>query len=808
MAALATLFVAQPLVPSEAAAHQGHGALLVFLWFLLALAWAVGRLRLDPRPIRFGLVDAAVLLLVAWHTLSALVAFKTGSPRPALNMLWEWAALGVAFFLARQMVDRAATARALVGAMLSIGVAISVIGYWQFLYERPRDLVLYEQIKDNPQEMIELTGNWYPPGSSERENFENRLRSSEPFATFSLTNSLAGFLAPWLVMLVGVGVFGRRILFQPVSQQPIWRRRLFFVGVLTAATLIAGCLILTKSRSAFLATLGGLAALWPVCRAYGEREEKQPDDESPLRDERHTHKRRFKWIAAFGGSLAMLVLAATLAGGLDRQVVTEAGKSLGYRLQYWQSTWAMIRDAPLLGCGPGQFGDAYTAHKLPEASEEIQDPHNFLLEIWATAGAPAMLAFSIFVALLVWRGLVRAADMHANNTLANDSPNPAVHPRRPEKKRPSSKKQTRREGTAPDSAKIQKRQDPAADEDRAAALSVAIGAAVGVLLGVAARILAGFPFAPSNLAILAGALALMFYVLWPWILHGQLPRRLPALAVIVLLVNLLAAGGIGYSGVAGSLWLLAAISLSTQQSANHRAPVGNVKWVSTKTPRQKTTAWLGVAGAAVLFALCHQTYYEPLMSCPAELRKAGRLGGGLQPTVSAANLQAVEAAVAADPYSRLAAEQLAGRRFTQWLQTPSDETLAHFRSADQRMLELAPKSHAAWRTSARWQAAVFERDFERTGKTDEAQAAIDKYRASLQRYPTNAHTRAELAMLLAKRKNAEQAAVEAEAALRQDDITRDAGHIEKTLSQETRQRLEDLTRNSGPPPSADQSPPN
>ncbi len=53
----------------------------------------------------------------------------------------------------------------------------------------------------------------------------------------------------------------------------------------------------------------------------------------------------------------------------------------------------MIADHPWLGCGPGNFQDFYTQYKLPEASEEIADPHNFLLEIWATAGTPAATAF-------------------------------------------------------------------------------------------------------------------------------------------------------------------------------------------------------------------------------------------------------------------------------------------------------------------------------------------------------------------------------------------------------------------------------
>ena len=53
-----------------------------------------------------------------------------------------------------------------------------------------------------------------------------------------------------------------------------------------------------------------------------------------------------------------------------------------------RATAAMIADHTLLGCGPGNFQEHYARYKLPQASETVGDPHNFLLEIWATAGTP------------------------------------------------------------------------------------------------------------------------------------------------------------------------------------------------------------------------------------------------------------------------------------------------------------------------------------------------------------------------------------------------------------------------------------
>ena len=95
-----------------------------------------------------------------------------------------------------------------------------------------------------------------------------------------------------------------------------------------------------------------------------------------------------------------LVLLAAKFGYLDLQVLSEAKKSLGYRLEYWQATAAMIRDYPLSGCGVGNFQAYYAKYKLPQSSEMVADPHNFLFEIAATSGLPA-LALWVF-AWLAW----------------------------------------------------------------------------------------------------------------------------------------------------------------------------------------------------------------------------------------------------------------------------------------------------------------------------------------------------------------------------------------------------------------------
>ncbi|HBO45434.1 MAG TPA: hypothetical protein DD670_16185, partial [Planctomycetaceae bacterium] len=197
------LFVARPLFPSESVAQTGEGIVLVMLSLLLAAGWGVWMLQRRDAAIRFGAADAAVLILLTLYCVSGFVATGTGNAREALNVVWAWIGLGVGFFLLRQLVYAGKEARAIVAVMIGLAVALSGYGLYQSLYELPELRAEYARA---PEGMMRREGVWYEPGSVARVQFENRLNSREPFATFALANSRAGFLATWLVVAVGLGV--------------------------------------------------------------------------------------------------------------------------------------------------------------------------------------------------------------------------------------------------------------------------------------------------------------------------------------------------------------------------------------------------------------------------------------------------------------------------------------------------------------------------------------------------------------------------------------------------------------------------
>ncbi|MCD4726248.1 MAG: hypothetical protein K8R46_01185, partial [Pirellulales bacterium] len=123
LGAMTALLVARPLFPSESAATHGDGLSTVMLWIALAVFWLLGAIgrpnHNSPLPsgegqgvragssfvLRFGWIDAAVVLLLVCQAAATLWAVQHGSPRPAINVFWEWIGMGLCFLLARQLID-------------------------------------------------------------------------------------------------------------------------------------------------------------------------------------------------------------------------------------------------------------------------------------------------------------------------------------------------------------------------------------------------------------------------------------------------------------------------------------------------------------------------------------------------------------------------------------------------------------------------------------------------------------------------------------------------------------------------------
>jgi hypothetical protein len=761
LAALTGLSAATPLIVSESAAHQGTYTPLVILYLVLAAAWVAATLLRRDHVLRFDLISLAVVALVAWQGISVIVMGPHGAPRPAINVFWLWVAFGTAFLLVRELVRSPLECRALVAVMIAVAVGVSSYAYYEFFVEMPQERLQY---RADPEGTLLEQGLYFPPGSVERELFEQRLFSSEPTATFALTNSLAGFLVPWLVLSVGIVACCLRYRFATP---------LAYGGAIMAAGWIGGCLLLTKSRTAYLAA--GLGVVL-VSLLYG----------AP----------KWKWgrriLMAAAGLMAVGLVAVMLLSVADTQMLSEAPKSLLYRFQYWEGAARMIADHPWFGCGPGNFQTCYTTYMLPEASEQVADPHNFLFEIWATAGTPAAM-FLIAALALFARRVFRPDD----GATGNEPPPPA------EAKGGAGR------GDVP--------------AQRATRL-IYVGGLCGALAALPVRLMVHLPVDLYVWIFGVPMAAIAVFLLHPWVVHGRLDARAVAIAVVALLVNLLAAGGIAFPGVAGSLWVLMGVALVVvAERANEPAqtiPVARDR----KGPRGGREVQTGAVerdaqpvgggqtrfafphlldrvfaldrGAAIgvllflltLFAICYATGYAPVLHGRTSLdngvnlvyqsREPGNRREGR--TMMLAALSCFEKAAAADPFAaepRLNAARLYHLQRLQAADAAGFEAATdRFDAASREAVRLNPRSH----TMATEIGYMEFEAYASTENPEHLRRARKQLERAAQVYPNHSYARARLAWMYHLEGNPTAAVREAEEALRLDALT---PHRERKLSQ-------------------------
>ncbi len=387
-ACVCLLLVWRMLVPTESA-QAGDTLWITEGWLVLAIGWAWLRLRNDPTPFAFDRYDLAVAVFTGGHVVSAIALLAgTGDKRAALNMLWEWLALAISFVLIRRVIVTRDQRRTLVLSLVGVAVVLAALGLWQHYVMYPQlaaDFTEFEQFEQTPpspsdeqahqrHEELRLQFQIVPREQPARMLFVQRMReSSEPMGLFALANSLAGLLAVWLLIAVAL----------TVTNRPEPGGRLDRLLPVLFAVLLAFCLLLTKSRTAFAGVVGGLT-LWGVIR---------------YRSGASLTRRGLILLVASVAGVLLLLGVATLSGGFDRQVVSEASKSLRYRLEYLEGSWELIKDRPWLGTGPGNFRQNYLQYKLPESSEDIGDPHNLFADVWANGGLIPLVGLLAVVTL-------------------------------------------------------------------------------------------------------------------------------------------------------------------------------------------------------------------------------------------------------------------------------------------------------------------------------------------------------------------------------------------------------------------------
>jgi hypothetical protein len=732
---LSAVVVGRLLTPTDAA-PTGETLWLAQASLLGFVLWTISAYRAERVLLRFNWVDVAVGLFYLGHIIGAVVVVSTsGDKRAAMTMLWEWMGIAVTWFLIRQL-GSSSERSGLVLVVAASAVSLSGLGIWQHHVGYAESRRTYEKLKSenaaltqsgrphDPRAGVEWDRNMQkvradfvsmniPVDDSSRILWEQRLYSGEPIGMFALANTLAGVLVCasilWLGVLVRAGRAG-----------PAW---LLVLGGLSTA-LILYCLLLTKSRTAFVGLASGLG-LW-CAAAFGSRGAGV--------------RRLWQACAALTAVVLVLVVVATSTGGLDRLVISESTKSLRYRFEYWTATWRMLAVSPrnwLLGVGPGNFRDNYLQFKLPESSEEIADPHNLVLDVWANGGLAALSGL-VGLCLAGLRPLWSASH------------------------------------TESDSQKIALDFDP----------TWADGILAGGILGHLMILFLGLGSEETLSALLAGWILVVF-VCRP-LFRNEPSTVAYGSAFAALVVHLLGAGGIGMPAISQVLLLVVVLGAPDQQLSGWR-------W----EPNSRTLrATLGATSLA-LFVGCWFTGLKPVLEVSSNTASATE---ALFETGSLSKAEReFRRAAEADPWSPIPCERLSELAFQQWLASGRERPDEFQQSVEwqERAIDRNPRHAGNYRMLAEMYVAHFKRS---RSKADAA-AAVNAMHQAVALYPNHALTQSLLAEALQLDGLQDEARQAAGRALELDEINERAGHIDKRLPKERLKLMMEVVESTDRPSS-------
>lgn len=720
LACAISLWASTPFLPSEAALTDGVYAPHAMLWMLLLLSyfgWKVWEESQNPdqktNAIRFTAVELAGLGLVCWLVISTCWQWGIGNTRASLHGIWLIISYGAGTLVTSRLIKSATEAKCLLLLAVGLAITLAVHGLYQYSVTFP---AMRARFAADPQQICRESGINPDPSSTEYELFRNRIESKEPLATFSLTNSLAGLLAPSLILLLAA-------IFQQWKSLGTTKA----LGLLVFAAIVGLTLVLTKSRTGYLAVAMGLGLLAIGISPWGER---------------------FRWslllLVALGG--LVLAVGAVAAGGLDVEVLSEAPKSLLYRLEYWQASGRMLLDHPLMGIGLGNFQANYSAYKLPQASEVIAEPHNLWVEVATAGGIPAML-LAVCLAFAVLRGAFRLLQVK------------------------------------------EREENPSADD--AVGKLLGSGAFLGVLLGSLLAFLQGFPLSSPMqggtvglllLGVPLAALAIFLLGTGP-ITAQKLSQQWGWGLLVALLVwgfNLLAAGAFVFPGVL----LLFCLVVAVQNCSAFRG--NDLQAEKSSPPLARLQNWGGLSLAGLLVLLCVRTEYTPTLTAR----------GLMLETIAQLSSQRGEAierllqeTLAADPYHPEAHQLLAQLRLSQYVQSPSEKREEALEQAILDWNRVTAPSPNVYQQQVEWYQTLYRRQ-----PTPEylakARAAADEV---LRRFPAGAMGHVQAAWLADLAGDKETAIRLAQEALRLDELM---PHQEQKLA---RKKVFDVAFRQGVP---------
>lgn len=663
----------------------------------------------------------------------------------ALNGYWVFVTPPLIYFFFR-FFRKLLTTRvtlALCLAIISCMFAESVFSVYSYAVVNPRVRAAY---RSNPEKLLSENGLSLEKDSRERLLFEKRLLESvEPTGTYGLTNTLGGTLAPVLVlMLTGFPWF--RVFSQLSIERSIRRRflitiRVAFVAIFFFVAVIA--LIMTKSRSAYIAFMFG-ASFWLFCRMNFK-----------ANPNRVAKKKSIKIVSAIAIISIALMTIAVASGAIDLKILSEAGKSFSYRLEYWIATSRMITDYPFWGIGAGEFQNLYPRYILPTASEFIADPHNFILEICALFGIPAAFAYVVFLlAVLISAISIIGAKARQNSiSILNKSV----------------------ENVGRD------------NDDFKSFKALFIGFSLGLATTCFCSLFTSAPIDLSFIVITSATFLLFFLIISPSPrVSGLFPKDFLAslcATVIALLTNLLTAGGIGYAPISTQLFFFAAIMVNyvanVQDSLKITDRSRERKRLEQRYINGKKLATFATVISLVILGVFYASSYLPRMKTfMFELKYDSN------PESCSAELVNPDYVKKLDPYSSVIATQHYYAVGMAYFKNASSENQELWFDAKERLERVSPNS-----SSIRENCGVFDwRIFlENKNRKEFLESCVSFYKEAVLRSPFDVGKKEKLFLALRESGRNAEALTIAKQAL---EFDRETEHEDRKLKKESREEMQ------------------
>lgn len=757
-----TLITTRYLLPAESA-PQGDTLHIALGWFILAILFCSSLLLDRSRKVRIDRYDIGVWLLVSGQVIAALVMilFTDGQKRAALNMMWEWVSLGLCFSLIRRIVVTPQLRTALLHGFLTTIVLLSIYGIWQhhWMYDQlsKEYLSVRQQFETatTPAGRSELQSKLLSMGvpadaltGSGKQLFEQRLLySTEPLGMFALANTFAGLLAVGFLIAFSQTI---HVLFSKTRYAVSkWSR--FKSWILIIPTILIGyCLILTKSRTAWIGAIGGLVCLGLLKLIQNKQQTKAQSQV--------WKKQVIKWGISAAIILLVFFLLATFSGGFDKEVLTEAPKSLQYRLEWWTATWDLIKESPLWGTGPGNFREHYLKYKLPGSSEEIADPHNLFLDVWANGGIIALLGLLTILALACYRWIIK----------------PVV---------PKDESETK-------TASFQNEMSPAQ-----VALLLGFLLAFPLLWGVQLFLQS---IDESLLWIFCLSWLGLYFVLnlgWKAFDNlGQMnaPSSLTPLALaagfVALSIHLLGAGGIAMPAITQTWLLLLALAVPVICQQIDESEVLADKANSDKSPTLKSIH----LKTFILLGCLLLTVFFVMSSFAPTIHRKRLVMKGEQALLRGRSAQSAQQyfrqASQTDPFSPGPWQALAQLQFNQWTQHADGDAFNQGVKQKNEAIKRDPLNPFNYFELGQ----KFFQQYKVSKKQEDLAAAIKNLNQAVAGYPNNARYRATFAEVLFDAGQVNESQQQAQQAINLDEANHQAQHIDKYLTDKTLNQMKEI----------------